>query len=239
MSDCPQNERSQCVFCNEYISPMSLYWTHVGECAKTAGCVMKPASKQQHIPSYQLQEHPAARDPSPRRYSRRYPSPPPAPQLCEKPGYRCTLCNLWFYTAEAQTNHVKSAEHTAKIMSLYHREPERPQRIPTPPEPSSVETSSPSLFDEPVNDYGLTRSELEDMVRQVIREELPAMLRTEMRKLFLGALEADAFNGGDAEEEEEEEEESNDGDEGVDDYESQVSPQPSPSELEFDIPRDF
>ncbi|KAL5970642.1 hypothetical protein TSMEX_001639 [Taenia solium] len=88
--------------------------------------------------------------------------------------WKCTLCDIEFLDKSAIVNHVKSQEHEARIQVVKRSVGEKP--LPTLPQRQSTSPGS------------LPKEELVEIVRQVVAEELPALLRSELRKIFNAAL---------------------------------------------------
>ncbi|VDK35395.1 unnamed protein product [Taenia asiatica] len=88
--------------------------------------------------------------------------------------WKCTLCDIEFLDKSAMVNHVKSQEHEARIQVLKQPTGDRP--LATLPQ---CQNTSPDSS---------PKDELAEIVRQVVAEELPALLRSELRKIFNAAL---------------------------------------------------
>ncbi|KAH9285058.1 hypothetical protein ECG_02132 [Echinococcus granulosus] len=88
--------------------------------------------------------------------------------------WKCTLCNIEFIDKAAMFNHVKSQEHEAKIQVVKGAAGDAP--LSALPRRQSTSPGS------------LPKSELVETIRQVVLEELPALLRSELRRIFNAAF---------------------------------------------------
>lgn len=88
--------------------------------------------------------------------------------------WKCTLCDIEFLDKSAMVSHVRSQEHEARIQFVKRSAGDAPL-----PKLSLRESTSPG---------SLPKDELVEIVRQVVAEELPALLRSELRAIFSAAL---------------------------------------------------
>ncbi|KAL5109362.1 hypothetical protein TcWFU_008721 [Taenia crassiceps] len=102
--------------------------------------------------------------------------PGTAAPVADKPSakWKCTLCDVEFLEKSAMVDHVRSQEHEARIQVIRRSAGDAP--LPTVPRRESASPGS------------LTKDELVEVVRQVVAEELPELLRRELRAIFNAAL---------------------------------------------------